>query len=208
MATPKLKGIDISNWEPDINLKKLDIDFAIFKATEGLTFKDPTLAGFAKQAISAKLLWGCYHFARNNNPVKEADFFYKIVKSYVGKCIFVLDIEDTKIKDPAKYCKQFCDRFFKLSGVRPLIYTYASYRTRFKGYTEIYKNYDLWLAGYPHTYTSWTNDRCPYKSNPWPYIAIWQFSETGKLKGYKGMLDLNIAYMTKSAWNAYARPVK
>lgn len=208
MALPRLRGIDISNWEPDVNLKKLNIDFAIFKATEGLTFKDPTFAGYAKQAQKIGLLWGCYHFARNNDPTKEANYFYRVCKEYVGKCIFVLDIEDTKIKDPAKYCKVFCDRFFALSGVRPLIYTYAAYRSRFKGYDSIYKNYDLWLAGYPYTYTSWTNDKCPYTSGKWDYIAMWQFTDNGKLTGCPYLLDLNYAYMTRQAWKAYAKPVK
>ena len=208
MATPKMRGIDISNWEPDIELKKLKIDFAIFKATEGLTFKDPTLAGYAKQAQRIGLLWGCYHFARNNDPVKEANYFYRIVKSYVGKCIFVLDIEDIRIKNPAKYCKTFCDKFYSLSGVRPLIYTYAAYRARFKGYESIYKNYDLWLAGYPRNYATWTMDKCPYTSGKWPYIAIWQFTDSGKLPNCHYFLDLNIAYMDKKAWQAYAKPEK
>lgn len=201
-----LKGIDISNWESELNLANLQgIDFAIFKATEGLKFKDWTLEQFVKQAIKRKMLWGCYHFARNNVPQQEAEFFYRKVKQYVGKCIFVLDIEDMTIKNPAKYCYKFCTRFYELSGVRPLIYTYHTYRSRFNGYESIYKNYDLWLAGYPRTYTSWTKDKCPYSSGKWPYIAMWQFTEHGKLKGYSGNLDLNYAYMTKAAWNRYAK---
>lgn len=204
-----LKGIDISNWEPTLQLKKLKgIDFAIFKATEGLSFKDSTLAGFVKQAKKCKLLFGCYHFARNNVPQQEAEFFYKVVKPYVGQCIFVLDIEDTAIKNPAKYCKKFCDRFFELSGVRPLIYTYDYYRSRFNGYVGIYKDYDLWLAGYPRSYTTWTKDDCPYKAHPWPYIAMWQFTDKGRLTGSQYNLDLNYAYMTKAAWKAYSMPVK
>lgn len=209
-----LKGIDISNWEPTVILKDLDIDFAIFKATEGLSFKDPTLKGFCKQAQRAGMLFGCYHFARNNVPQHEAEFFYKVVKPYVGKCIFILDIEDTAIKNPAKYCKKFCDHFFKLSGVKPLIYTYDYYKTRFNGYASIYKDYDLWIAGYPHTYTTWTKDKCPYKATPWPYIAMWQFTDKGRLKSKNKRsscpynLDLNYAYMTKSAWQKYAAVVE
>lgn len=203
----KLKGVDLSNWEPTVSLKNLKVDFAIFKATEGLSFKDPTFKAFAKQAKTCKMLWGCYHFARNNVPQQEAEFFYKTVKDYIGQCIFALDIEDTKIKNPAKYCKKFCDRFYQLSGVRPLIYTYDSYRSRFNGYSEIYQNYDLWLAGYPRTYTTWTSDPCPYKAGNWPYIAIWQFTENGRIRGNDGYdLDLNFAYMSRKAWKAYCKP--
>lgn len=204
-----LKGIDVSNWENDIVLSKvMPIDFAIFKATEGLNFKDPTLAGFVKQAKRCKVKFGMYHFARNNVPQNEAEYFYKVVKPYIGQCIFILDIEDTAIKNPAKYCYKFCNHFYKLTGVKPLIYTYDYYRKRFNGYASIYENYDLWLAGYPKTYTSWTKDKCPYSSGNWPYIAMWQFTDKGRIKGYSGNLDLNYAYMTKSAWDRYAKVQK
>lgn len=200
-----LRGIDISNWEPDIKLKKLHIDFAIFKATEGLSYKDPTLKGYARQAQRAGLMWGCYHFARNNIPAEEARFFYSAVEKYVGKCMFILDMEDSSIKNPAKYCAKFCDEFTRLSGVRPLIYTSSAFRSRFSGYKYIYKYYDLWLAGYPKRYSGWTHDKCPYKSGNWPYIAIWQFTDAGHLSGVPYALDLNYAYMTKRQWKLYAK---
>ena len=70
-----LKGIDISHYQAGINLPALDIDFVICKATEGLAYVDNYCDKFIQKAIELNLLWGFYHFGRNNDPETEAIWF-------------------------------------------------------------------------------------------------------------------------------------
>ena len=67
--------------------------------------------------------------------------------------------------------------------------------------------YDLWVAQYAN------NNKTGYQTSPWTdnrgygawsRPAIFQYSSKGRLTGYAGDLDINIAYMDKAAWNKYA----
>lgn len=75
------------------------IDFCIVKATEGFRYVDPCCDGFVQQCKRKGILYGFYHFARNNDPEQEAAFFWEHTKGYVREGIPVLDIEDEKIPD-------------------------------------------------------------------------------------------------------------
>ena len=96
-----LKGIDVYHGEgrnDHYPLKSIpqkafnDSDFVIVKASEGTSygyqdfFKETMTA-----AIKAGKLIGCYHYASGADPVKEADYFLKVVKDYIGKAILCLD---------------------------------------------------------------------------------------------------------------------
>ena len=67
-----LKGIDISNWQRGFDLASTKPDFVIAKATEGLNFVDKSCDGFVQYAIKLDIPFGYYHFARSNDPAKEA----------------------------------------------------------------------------------------------------------------------------------------
>lgn len=202
-----LHGIDISNWQKDLKLKNVlpSIDFVICKATEGLIFVDKYCDSWVQEAIKLDLLWGFYHFARNNDPEKEAVFFYDNCKNYFGHGIPVLDIESSSIKSWGTYAQIFTDKVHAMSGVYPIVYTSAAYLNRFAR-TTVPRNCGLWLAGYP------TNDiekfqpekKLPYPIGPWNIIAMWQFTSKGRIEGYDNMLDLDYAYMDSAAWKKYA----
>ena len=91
-----LKGIDISKWQTGIDLSKVDCDFVIVKATEGIGYVDKSCDMLFQKALRLGKKLGFYHFARptkNNDPVREADFFYENCKGYFGKAIPILDWE-------------------------------------------------------------------------------------------------------------------
>ena len=202
-----LKGIDVSNWQSGLKLRPLGLDFAIAKASEGVSFKDPTFADFMKQADNAGMLTGAYHFARANNPVNEATFFYTRVKDRVGTSIFALDLETNDIVNWGAYADAFADEFHRLSGVYPLVYTSAGFLSRYKGYSCVNKC-ALWLAGYPRKAYTWNDGVIPYSSEPWAKAALWQFTGTGNLDGYGGNLDLDWCYLTRNEWKKLAQGKK
>lgn len=198
-----LKGIDISNWQAGLNINNLDIDFVIVKATEGIGFVDWCCDEWIQQAKEKGIKWGFYHFANNNDPITEAEFFVENCRDYFGYGIPVLDIEDNNISNWGLYAELFTRRVHELTNVYPMIYTSAYALNKFAGY-ECVDNCGLWCAGYPYPYPTWTNDEFPYDYQPWDFVAIWQFTSSLCLTGYNGNLDGDYAYMDSNAWDKYA----
>lgn len=188
-----LKGIDISNWQKGIDPSKLDIDFCICKITEGETYVDAQFKSFYEKLKNTKIKIGFYHFARENDPVKEAEFFYSQCKSYLSKGIPVLDYEVWGKNTDVKWCERFITRFYELSKIYCMLYISASNCYKFKG-SWIADKCALWVAGYPKPYTVWVDSKPPYNLQPWKQATIWQFTSSLNLKQWSGNLDGNIAY--------------
>lgn len=205
MAT--LKGIDISNWQRGIDLSKVEADFIIAKATEGVGYVDPCCDGFIQQALKLKKLIGFYHFARpENDAIKEAEFFYNNTKGYFKKGIPVLDWEAERISDTA-WAKRWLDKVYALSGVRPMIYMSESVVNAYD-WSSVAKDYGLWVAKYADNAIDKNYSMANAGTKPsvryWDFYAMWQWTSSGKLDGYSGNLDCNIFYGDKNAWNKYA----
>ena len=198
-----MRGIDVSNWQNGMNLYNLDIDFCICKATEGLGYTDPSCDNFIQQCINKNILWGFYHFARENEPEKEAEYFYNECKNYFGHGIPVLDYE-TENYNNREWCERFIKRVYELSGIWCIIYISAYRCTQYNG-SWIPEKCGLWIAGYPYTMTDWTNDKMPYNTSPFSVVAIWQFTSSLILNGFWEKLDGDIAYMDADAWMKYAK---
>lgn len=201
-----LHGIDISNWQQGITIPE-SLDFCICKATEGFRYVDPFCDGFIKQCVAKGILFGFYHFARNNTPETEAVHFRDHTKGYELIGVPVLDIEDTAIVDWGAWAQRFVDKYHAMTGVYPIIYASASTLSRFKGYPLV-KTCGLWVAGYPDEKRRTLQDvpKFPYSVSPWECAAIWQFSATGRIPGWNENVDLDVAYMDRDAWKLYANP--
>lgn len=200
-----MKGIDISSWQGGINLANVPADFVIIKATQGTWMVDSTCDGFYQQCKATGKKRGVYHYAEGGDPIAEADFFVNNCLGYVGDAILVLDWEG--IDNPTfgsgrdkAWCKQWLDRVYERTGVKPLLYFSASYYNWFEGIGD----YGFWVAQYA--------DMNPtgYQDTPWNEgaydCAIRQYSSRGDLPGYNGDLDLDKAYMDGHAWDLYANP--
>lgn len=198
-----MNGIDISNWQNGLDLTKLNVDFAIMKATEGLDFVDKCCDNWVNQAKKKGICWGFYHYATNDNPIKQADFFISHTKNYFGDGIPVLDIEEQSIDDWGKFSDKFTKRVFDVTGVWPLIYCSAGFLENFTE-CQTPKNCGLWCAGYPYPAEIWTNRQFPYKIDPWDNVVIWQFTDNLKLSGYSERLDGDISYIDGKTWKKYA----
>lgn len=199
-----LHGIDISNWQKGLKLPE-SLDFCIIKATEGFRYVDPYCDGFVQQCISKGILFGFYHFARNNDPEIEATHFRSNTKGYEVIGIPVLDIEDSSIADWGSWAQRFVDKYHAMTGVYPIIYASASTLQRFNGYPLV-DTCGLWIAGYPDSRIRGIGDvpDFPYSVSPWKFAAIWQYTNRGKITNYDGELDLDVAYMDRDAWKKYA----
>lgn len=197
-----MRGIDISNWQAGISPSALDIDFCICKATEGIGFTDVHCDEFVQDCINSGKLWGFYHFARENNPEDEAEYFYNECVNYFNHGIPVLDYETDNYSN-REWCERFLQKLHDLSGVWAMIYISAYRCPEYKN-SWIPEKCGLWVAGYPYVMSTWTNDSMPYDISPWDFAAIWQFTSQLIIPGYVGKLDGNIAYMDSNAWMKYA----
>lgn len=200
-----MRGVDISNWQAGIVPSSLGVDFCIVKATEGLGYTDPCCDGFVQDCINNGILFGFYHFARENEPEAEAEFFYDECSGYIGRGIPVLDYE-TENYSNSEWCERFIQRFYELSDIWCILYI-SAYRCGQYQNSWIPERCGLWVAGYPWNNPNWTDEELPYDVTPWEFAAIWQFTSSLRLPEWGGNLDGNIAYMTADAWHKYANTV-
>lgn len=201
-----MNGIDISRWQGYIDLSKVPCDFVIVKATQGIGYVSPTFKAQIEQADSLGKLLGVYHYASAGGAEKEANHFLNTVHDYIGKAILVLDWEgeqNANFNNPS-YAMDFLNHVKSKTGVTPFIYMSKSVCRQYKWDSE----YPLWCAQYANK-----NPCYGYKDNPWTdkkgfgawnYCKIFQYTSKGRLTGYNGDLDLDIAFMTPNEWLAWA----
>lgn len=205
-----MNGIDISMWQRDINLSAIKADFVIVKATEGIGYVDKSCDMLFQKALSLGKKLGFYHFARptaNNDPIREADFFYENCKGYFGKAIPILDWE-AENKQNVAYAKAWLDRVYQRSGVKPVIYMSESVVNSYDWSSVANADYGLWIAKYRDNATDYNYNMANAGSRPkvkwWKFYCMWQWTSTGRLSGYNGNLDCNVFYGDGTTWDKYA----
>ena len=200
-----LNGIDISSYQSGIDLTVVPCDFVIIKATQGTGYVNPDCDRAYQQAKRAGKLRGTYHYVGGGNAVAEADYYVNNIKGYLRDGLLAIDweAEQNSAWGNEAYLEQLVRRVIERTGIKPLIYSMAS---RYAQVAAVAKKLDcgLWVAEYA--------DMNPtgYQAHPWREgayaCAIRQYASTGRLNGWGGNLDLNIAYMTRDQWAKYANP--
>ncbi len=192
-----LFGIDISHHQMDIDwdkVKQSGISFVFIKATEGNTYSDPMFKKHWSDAKQKGILRGAYHFYHYTDaPDTQASFFINTVKNvWTSEDLLpVLDLEtytpnsgvsvEQYSKDVKRWLNLVEDHFKK----RPMIYTD---KLRADTYLQdtAFASYPLWIAEYevtkPDLPIIWEK----------PGYALWQYSETGKINGIQGFVDLDV----------------
>lgn len=203
-----LKGIDISKWQTGIDLSKIDCDFVIVKATEGIGYVDRKCDSFYQQAKRLGKKLGFYHFARpRNDAVREAQYFYNNTKNYFGEAIPILDWEAENKSDVA-WAKRWLDEVYILSGVKPVIYMSESVANAYNWSSVANADYGLWVAKYRDNNPDYNYNMANAGSHPnvkwWKFYCMWQWTSSGRLNGYGGNLDCNVFYGDGTTWDKYA----
>ena len=198
-----MRGIDIYHGDGN-PLKAVpakaykESEFVIIKATQGISYKYTSyFTSMIKKAMNDKKLCGAYHYAAGNDPVKEADYFLKIVNNYIGKIILCLDWESIQNKawGNKTWCTEFINRVKDKTGITCFLYTGLD---GLKQNSALVNKVPLWFAGYPKNENSWTVPKFKYDLGKWSY-TIWQFT-SGKEK-----CDRNTTFLTEKQWQSYAK---
>lgn len=187
----KLKGIDVSKWQKDIDWKKVKadgIDFAMIKAGYGkiATQIDPYFEANYKNAKANGIKVGAYwySYAKTATEAKqEAEACASVLKGKTFDYPIAFDFEEK-----SQLTKEIADAVIpafmdalKAKGYYVVLYSYKSALTSVIS-ESIRNKYEVWLAHYVKSTT--------YKGH-----TMWQYSSTGKVNGINGDVDLDYCYV-------------
>jgi lysozyme len=190
-AGPTVKGVDVSHWNGAIDWTRAAASgqsFGIAKATEGVTFKDPSFQGNWAGMKSAGLVRGAYHFFRPvDDGAQQADFFLQTVGALgEGDLPPILDWEVTDSVSNAvdvAAVQQFVDEVRARTGLKTIVYTSASFLATVGNPTQFGNVVPLWDAHWGVT--------CPNIPNSWSNWTFWQYADNGSVPGIGGGVDLD-----------------
>ncbi|WP_419909046.1 glycoside hydrolase family 25 protein [Hoeflea sp.] len=185
-------GIDVSRYQGTVDWKQVQgsgVRFAAIKATEGAAdypYSDYYTQN-AELARQAGLAVGGYHFFNPNADGKtQANYFLQVVQPKPGDLLPMLDLEQTGSASGAQIAdgaQAWLETVRAATGRKPLLYTTAGFWSQI-GSPAGFDNYPLWVAEYgvnqPHLPQGWSN------------YTIWQHSQSGKVAGIEGPVDLDL----------------
>ena len=210
-ASADMRGVDVSNWQCDIDAGALDADFVVSGATWGVGgLTNVCLANGVNQAANYQLgrasssgkSIGVYHYAMGNDARREADFFVDNVEGYVGRAVLALDWEsqDNPQFGNGAWIDAWVGRVYDRTRVWPVIYLQASALGQLSGYVR--EHCGVWVAQYASMAVT------GYQERPWLYgaygEAMRQYTSNGYVDGYAGRLDLDYFRGERWQWDAYA----
>lgn len=218
----KLKGVDVSKWNANINWSKVKaagIDFVFVRVgytglDSGSLNTDPYAAANLKNAAAAGIKVGAYFYSQAATEAKakqEMEYMLKLVKNYNITMPLVFDYEYyyyngvagnqtkkmLKLTDSkrTKICLAAMDTI-KAAGYTPMLYANKSMLEDDLNVSQIDSKYKIWLARY-NSYAGY--DRA---------YEYWQYTDVGKVSGISGVVDMNYWYTKTESSSAGTKPEK
>lgn len=210
-ASADMRGIDVSNWQCDIDTAAVDADFIVAGATWGVGgISNTCLTNGVNQAANYQLgratnsgkSIGVYHYAMGRDANTEADFFIDNVRGYVGNAVLVLDWEaqDNPSFGNGAWIETWVRHVHERTQVWPIVYVQASALGQLTQFVR--EHCGVWVAQYA------SMNATGYQETPWLYgaygEAMRQYTSNGYVSGYAGRLDLNYFRGERWQWDAYA----
>lgn len=193
-----INGCDISHWQGSVqwpDMRVAGIRFAWCKASQGQAGRDKTwTAGRRKAAAQAGVRCGAYHFADLSQlPEANAQNFADAIGALsVGELLPALDVEEQGLPEHITadeiraWCVRFAAAFNALVPTPLVLYTdHGTLVNRMNGGEGLQAAFPfLWLARY-------TGASDPGSTGAWAKWTVWQWTQTGKVSGVDGAVDLN-----------------
>ncbi len=186
-----VKGIDISHHQGPINwdeVKEENITFIFMKATEGVDFKDPRFQQNLKEASKRGYKVGAYHFYRlcRKGSEQAANYIANVPKgSITMPPVIDLEFGGNCLSDlpPGQVIGEIQD-FIRILrahyGTMPMIYSTNEFYKKY--ISDHFRDCPIWIRS---IYSSPDlND-----NREWTF---WQYANRGRVKGIKGLVDLNV----------------
>jgi GH25 family lysozyme M1 (1,4-beta-N-acetylmuramidase) len=193
-------GVDVSHHQKKIDWARVaadGIDFAMirvgYRGAEQGTLKEDTffrdnITGAAVAGVSV----GAYFFSQATSEaeaVQEADYVIDALSGAAVTMPVVFDMEEVAGAESrveglspervTSCARAFCDRVSE-AGYMPAIYANTRWFVARMNLADL-SDYGKWLAQY-------------FESPAYPYeFAIWQYTNTGRVDGIEGDVDMNLA---------------
>ena len=223
MSIVGTKGIDISDWQGDIDLSKVKAagyGWVMIRCGQGTWLVDKCWEDNVRKAEALGMPWGVYLLteATTNAEVQaEVAFADKLIKAQIAKGYkpllpIAIDIEragydsgDYTAKNLTAAASGWIQGMKKL-GYYPMIYT-GYYELRDYISSDVVNSTDVWLAQY-NSYPDYT------KSNlgMWQYGGSVNYVESPYISGVSGAIDKDKAYkdyptiIKKGGFNGWGTP--
>ena len=185
-------GVDVSNYQGDINWQELEaqnVSFAFIKATEGSGHTDESARRNLDRAAGTGIKVSAYHFFSFDSAGEtQADNFIAAVGRDEIDMPPVVDIEyygDKRQNKPTQeetesILRPLLSQLESYYGEKPIIYT--TLPVYFRYVRGSFSDYPLWIrsVGFEPDLMEW---------------KFWQYSDKGTLTGYDGdeeHIDLNV----------------
>lgn len=199
-------GVDVSKFQGNINWKKVKnsgINFAIIRlgfrgyGDMGNIVLDSTFEQNASQANDAGIKIGIYFFSQaitEEEAIEEANYVIQNIKDKNITYPICFDLEKIKYdtartdnltaEQITKITIAFCNQI-QNAGYTPIIYGNSkTFTTRMQ--LEQLNHFQKWYADYQQT------PLYPYE------FSFWQYTETGKVAGIDGNVDINLQFIPKT----------
>lgn len=208
-ASANMNGIDVSNWQRGIDVTQMhDVEFVIAKATEGTSYVNPDCDRVYQDAKNSGKKTGVYHFARKGDAIAQAKYFVDHISGYIGHSVLVLDYESSAVDQGVGWAKDWLDAVYNMTGVKPVIYMSNSVIHRYD-WRSVSEHYSLWNAGYYSGYNTIYGfvDNPPLRGSLGEFYdntVLYQYTSSGRLRGWSENLDLDIFYGDSADWDKLA----
>ena len=186
------KGIDVSEWQGDINWFEVDKDFVIIRAGYGreLSQKDKKFernySGAKDAGIACGAYW--YSYAMSEDEARsEAKVFLEVLKGKQFEYPVYLDVEEQKVLSLGRekvsaiisvFLKEMENAGY-FSGLYMSAYQLTNYTNEY-----IKKRFAVWVANYDVSKPNYSGS-----------YGMWQSSNKGSISGISGNVDIDECYV-------------
>lgn len=189
--------VDVSSYQSIVDWQAVagaKVTGALVKATEGVSYRNPSCWRQGSGARTAGLAVGFYHYARpdHNSATVEATYFCDAIGGVAWSIRPALDFEvwATRLTSHQReaWIRDFNGAVKARLGVWPIFYSYRNLIERLA--LERTVGNGLWLADYGVD----DGKRHPVDAPaPWRKIALHQYTSRASVPGIQGRCDLSWA---------------
>lgn len=202
--------IDIASWQHGLDLSAVyrqnpNLDGVIVKVSQHTKYVNPDAKAWLDWLLANGKPAGTYHYLDLYGAEAEAQHYVESVKPWLGSVALAIDYEGNTVRKGAAYLKACLDEVYRLTGVKPFVYVSQSFIAT-GGFKDIASaGYPLWLAQYADKNTVNGFLEKPWQKgsvSPWAKISMQQYTECGRLSGWKDNLDFDKFFGTAADWAA------
>src|SRR4051812_11517260 len=184
------------NWAA---VKRAGKEFALVKATESTSYKNPWFATDYSRIRRVGMVRGSYHFARPGYPLAttaaaQAKYYVNRLGGSARTARTLppaLDLEMTGGLSRGAlvtWAQTFLLTVRRLTSRTPMLYTYPSFWTSAIGDPVALSRYPLWMAS--------------YGSGVGSSATLWQYTSSARVRGIRGSVDMSRLVAPAWSWRS------